>query len=561
MKRFGEFCANEEGSVSLWNLFWLIGLCLLLGLAIDVSTAMHTKARLQTVADTSSHAGVVELAPDEGAGVTAALTYSATNMPEYADVVKNSNITTGWWDYKTQTFDTNSPPAVNAVRVVATRDKARANATATSFLGLVGFYGWDINAVSIASSLELEQLGCPSNGLFAGGQMEKTSNNTIVAPFCEYGHTSFKISQNNLIMCGVQQITPTPENFKNGTPPVPTEGPCNENYAGLTSEEMLAQAMIYDTMPVVADLEYANAKAVLQKFISGQTYNDPYRVIPPWMVYVDTVSINTFNSDAKGGRLQPGTLYVVSCAGSNKRMEIEGFLQNVGIYTDCEIRVNKDQKVSDTKPTKTETRTHLTKNKGQAKKQEDLCDPDVNTCEDVPWLSEITDGYWSCAGAIAAGFEPYTTYPDTAGMGKYRDGTTDADGQNCGIEPGANGLWDNVLIFTTYLEGGNVDQKAMTFPNNMQLGRIDGCTEGGGVRIYSAGSIHTPSGTTAHGLQVVTLGSVHMAAKANGVMGIHVQAMGDIKYTANGMMGGCPSDAASGASEVVVTVRPIALVQ
>ena len=117
------------------------------------------------------------------------------------------------------------------------------------------------------------------------------------------------------------------------------------------------------------------------------------------------------------------------------------------------------------------------------------------------------------------------------------------------------------MIFTTYLEGGNVDQKAITFPNNMQLGRIDGCTEGGGVRIYSAGGVDTPSGTTAHGVQIVTLGSVQFAAKANGAMGINIQAVGDIKYTANGLMGGCDPDDDAGELEHVVTVRPVAIVR
>lgn len=37
--------------------------------------------------------------------------------------------------------------------------------------------------------------------------------------------------------------------------------------------------------------------------------------------------------------------------------------------------------------------------------------------------------------------------------------------------------------------------------------------------------------------------------------------MNDIKYTANGMMGGCDPDPDAGETDVVVTVRPIAIVQ
>ena len=59
----------------------------------------------------------------------------------------------------------------------------------------------------------------------------------------------------------------------------------------------------------------------------------------------------------------------------------------------------------------------------------------------------------------------------------------------------------------------------------------------------------------------MTLGSVQFAAKANGAMGLTITAEGDIKYTANGLMGGCDADEDAGESEVVVTVRPISLVQ
>ena len=551
MKYARKICSDDRGSVTLWNLFWLSGFCLILGIGLDVTTAMHTKARLQTVADASAHAGVYDIAPDTADAVVTAVDYSFTNMPKIADVVNDTDVVVGWWDHDTKTFDTDSPKAYNAVQVIATRDNQRMNPTDTSFLGIVGFHAWDINAVALAASLEITQIDCRANGLFAGGRMEQTSNNTIVAPFCVYGDTSFKISQNNLIQCGVQLITPSTDTFHNGTPPVPVED-CDKNYGGLSNDQMIAQSFRYAELPIVADKEYENAKRILEKFALGQDYNDPYRVIPPYLTSVDSPSVSAFNNLAKQGNLVPGTLYHVTCGNSNKRLELTGIVQNIGVYTDCKIAVKKDTDVSEVKPTKTESGSN----------NPNLCDTDQSDCAATDWLAEITENYWSCDAAVAADFESYTTELDTAGGNTYADGeTVDLVAEECGIEPGANGLWDNVMIFTSYQGNGNIDQKAITFPNNMQLGRIDGCKEGGGVRVYSAGSFATPSGTTAHGLQVVTLGSFQLAAKANGVMGINVQAMGDIKYTANGLMGGCPVDPDAGMSEVVITVRPVALVQ
>ena len=275
--------------------------------------------------------------------------------------------------------------------------------------------------------------------------------------------------------------------------------------------------------------------------------------VPPYITRPETVSPSEFNRLSRNGKLEAGVLYDVECGGSNKGLEFSGIVRNIAVFTDCSINVRKDKDVSAAKPTKTVSGTKV------------LCDPDDSTCDSTEWLAEIRPDDWSCDASISKGFEKYQTKPDTAGEGTYRDGTQDTDhgqvwSEDCGIEPGANGLWDNVMIFTSNREDGNVEQKAVTFPNNMQLGRVDGCTEGGGVRIYSGGSINTPSGTVAHGLQIVTLGSVMFAAKADGAWGINIQAAGDIKYTANGMMGGCEIDPDSGESEVVITVRPIALV-
>lgn len=551
MRHLTHFATDDRGSVTLWNLFWLTGFCAILGLAVDITSAMNTKAKLQTVADASAHAGVVDIAPTKDLATVNAIQYAFDNMPKFANVVNETDVKLGWYDHDTGTFDTDNPKRYNAVEVFATRDTERRNATDTSFLAMVGLRAWDINAHAIAAAVDITKIRCRANGLFAGGTMEQTSNNTIVGPFCEYGDTAFKISQNNLIECGVVLMTPSAATYQNGTPPTPSSGPCNDNYAGLSGEEMINQSFSYDKLPIVADLEYQNAKAILTKYINNQPYNDPFGVIPPYITTHETMNINQFNQDSRKGSLVPGTLYNVSCAGTNKKLELTGFVQNVGIFTDCEISVDKDKDVSAVKPTKTESGSNKT----------NLCDPDDSSCENVDWLAEITEGAWSCSGAIAAGFEPYNTYLDTAGEGTYRDGTTDPTADVCGIEPGANGLWDNVMVFTSHLEGGNVSQKALTFPNNIQLGRIDGCTEGGGVRIYSAGSLETPSGTTMHGVQMVTLGDVQLSAKANGVMGINIQAMGSIKYTANGLMGGCSIDPAERSSEVVLTVRPIALVR
>lgn len=169
MYSFRVFVQHEDqGSVSLWNLFWFLGFCIILGLAVDTTGAMHTKAKLQSVADASAHAAVVDIFPLPTESYAAAVTYGSYNIST-SDVVRNQDVTLGYWDGDTRTFnaDSNSIPYYNAVKVNAARDTSRANALATNLLQIVGLKNWDIRTASIARySNDLEILDdCRLNGL------------------------------------------------------------------------------------------------------------------------------------------------------------------------------------------------------------------------------------------------------------------------------------------------------------------------------------------------------------------------------------------------------------
>ena len=559
MKAFRDFFLyDQQGSVSLWNLFWFLGFCIILGLAVDTTGAMHTKAKLQSVADASSHAGVVDIFPIPTDSYTAAVAYGGYNIST-SNVVRNQDVTLGYWDDDARTFnaDVNAIPYYNAVKVNAARDTSRANALATNLLQIVGLKNWDIAVASIARySDDLEDVDdCRLNGLVAGDEMNQQANNTI-SNMCIHGEGNLRITQNNIVTCDSMLSTPSPDNWQTGQPPSGYEGSCSDDYLSMTNEEMMNQSTHWRSLKSNAQAEYDNVKRFLEAFVAGAQINDPFvNTIPPYIETVAELSVQQFNqlSKVNGGgshSLVPGTLYkVMGCSpNGGKKLKLEGIVQNIGIYTDCEIDVVKNQDVSAEKPTKTATGTPVN------------CDPDPSICENVEWDIELVQPMYDCDGAIAAGFESYTTMLDTAPGETYRDGeTTDTIAQDCGIEPGANGLFDNVFIFTTRNEDGNRDQRSISFPNNMQIGRLDGCNEGGGVRMYLGGSMATPSGTIIHGTHIFALGDVDLAAKANGSYGVTVEAGDDITYAAQGTMIGCPGDE-DGVSDLVLTVFPIAIV-
>lgn len=164
---------EEQGSTTIWNLFWLCGFGALLGLGVDTTAAMNAKAQLQTVADTAAHAAVMDLFPISDKAIDTALVYARENIA-IGGVVDRGEIILGYWDPETLSFETEDVPHLNAVRVVAARDDKRGNALATSMLRLIGFDQWDISAVATATYFhDMSQVDrCRKEGIFAGGTVE-----------------------------------------------------------------------------------------------------------------------------------------------------------------------------------------------------------------------------------------------------------------------------------------------------------------------------------------------------------------------------------------------------
>ena len=548
MRTLKGFVQDVSGSVSIYTLGWFTGFCMFVGLAIDSTAAFHAKEKIQWAADAAAHAAVMDIFPLPVKTKQTAPAFTKANL-KVDGVVVEADVTPGYWDKTARTFshDAETIPFYNAVHVTSHRDRSRANALATTFLYFAGVRDWDLNMAAIAHYGEDidETHRCRQNGLIAGGLMEQTSNNTLTNNICVHGETEFKINQNNIVTCGVQLSTPGAAMWKTGQAPAGNDGTCNEDYGNLTNDQMISQSLYWTSLPSMAQAEYNNMKKILDAYVADEEgFNDFFNAIPPYIETVLTVDVGTFNALPKP---VPGVLYRVNCGASNTRLKLKGIIQNVGIYTDCEIDVQKDQSVSALQSEKDPA--------GSKKNCKKNCDDEGG--DEVPNLPPDT----TCEQAVANGMETYATLLDTVGDNTYRDRETqDGEAQLCGIVPGASGIFDNVFIFTTANEDGHRHQTSITFPNDMQIGRMDACTEGGGARIYAGGSVHTPSGTTIFGSHMILLGDSHMAAKANGVYGVTVEAAGDIKYTAQGLMGGCDASEELRQSDVVLTVRPIALV-
>jgi len=125
----------------------------------------------------------------------------------------------------------------------------------------------------------------------------------------------------------------------------------------------------------------------------------------------------------------------------------------------------------------------------------------------------------------------------------------------CQINIGAGTRLENMLIATR--AAADPSEKVMQFASGVVLGADDNCAAGGGVQIWANGSIGSAAQLQIHGGQIVAAGDVEIAAQAQGIKGVSVQAGGNIRLTANNSFGLCGGNS----TDTIVTTRYLRLVQ
>lgn len=148
----GATMRDREGSTSMWGVFWTIALCMIGGVAVDVTNAYSYKSRLQATADASALAAVLKM-DDLAEARTEAITLAQRNMPpsKHGEVVRAEDVVFGTVDETgafTQYSEGGDEP--NAVKILAGRDGTRANAVPTWMLRLAGIDDFEVEVASTA---------------------------------------------------------------------------------------------------------------------------------------------------------------------------------------------------------------------------------------------------------------------------------------------------------------------------------------------------------------------------------------------------------------------------
>ena len=102
---------------------------------------------------------------------------------------------------------------------------------------------------------------------------------------------------------------------------------------------------------------------------------------------------------------------------------------------------------------------------------------------------------------------------------------------NCQVDMGSNVRLEDVTIAST-----NTTSAAIS---GVSIGRDDDCAPGGGAQIITYGSMRFPANMGIFGGQLIALGDVEFAARADGVQGASIIAGGVIDGTSNSTMARC----------------------
>jgi len=192
-----SFLRKEDGLITALNLFLLLAVLMLFGLAVDYGNVVQARTKMQVTADSVAHAALYtrEL-NSESQAVSKALELAEGNMPAatYGTVVTSDDIQFGTWDAASQTF-TFSSGSRQAVLVNTRRLNERTNGVSTFLLGLVGLNAWNVVTPSV---FETYYPACFREGLVGDVLVEVQGNNEYEPGFCIHSNGYVSLNSNNV---------------------------------------------------------------------------------------------------------------------------------------------------------------------------------------------------------------------------------------------------------------------------------------------------------------------------------------------------------------------------
>ncbi|HUF86045.1 MAG TPA: pilus assembly protein TadG-related protein [Thermohalobaculum sp.] len=312
--RVCAFLSDEQGGGTLWGLFWFMILLSIAGVSVDGTDAFRNDTMLQATADAAALAAVIDL-PRADSAVASAVEYAGKNMPPevYGDVLLAEDVDIGIWDAENRTF-IRDVPIPDAVHVRVRMDHARGNAVVASFLRIVGFKAWELEAHAIAQKFTPQ---CYTDGLVARGYVDTSSNNQYYNEFCIHGQQGVYLQNGSFFELGTSVSMPDLSLLT-----IPTDGlTSNPGLEDALREGSLDPRMV-DRVPEIMDM-----------------YLDPTSPIQP--IWIDqSKPVIEVDCNFNFGDHETKRIYHVICP-ANKQVQIpaNSYIRETLVIAESQIKI------------------------------------------------------------------------------------------------------------------------------------------------------------------------------------------------------------------------------
>lgn len=312
-----QFRNREDGALTIQGLFLFTSMAILAGIGVDVSNLLSSQAQLQITADDTAHAALYarDTLPAEEAK-QAALDLAYSNMPSghFGDIISDTDIVFGNWDYDTQSFTSNANSR-DAVLVTARRVAMRDNPVASYLMQFIGIDEWDIITQSVYTTYRPT---CFREGFVGDDVVDIQSNNAFSNGFCIHSNAYVSVNNNNTFEPGTVVSMPNIDEID-----MPQSG--FEKNDGLDAALRSGKYR----------LRIINR---IDELIAGLENGDP-EYTPDYIDSSVPINLNGGGKTLHVTDFTPGKIHVKTCSGSGQlTIDATPALRDVVFVSNCEIK-------------------------------------------------------------------------------------------------------------------------------------------------------------------------------------------------------------------------------
>ena len=315
------FSEDESGVITVLNLFFVLVMAIIGGIAIDVSSLIQARTQLQVAADTAAHAALYTRdSEDQFVAKQEALDIASAMMPtgRYGNVLRTENIHFGTYDRVTKQFNIDENRR-EAVYVKTDRLSENANPVTSFLLQLVGFSEWDVVTTSV---FETYRPTCLREGFVAENVVDIQSNNGFMNGFCIHSNSHVSANQNNLFEAGTIVSMPNMSDLN-----IPQSGfESNEGLEAALREGRLRLRIFARLKQIEAGMTNKNSRYYRSYIIN----DSPLKI-----------DLTANNNLVKMSDLTPGRVHELNCTQSNGGITMDGeIFSEIVIITNCPVKMS-----------------------------------------------------------------------------------------------------------------------------------------------------------------------------------------------------------------------------